>query len=126
MPQTKKTPSALPSVAGFKVGIEEESPSPVASHSVGSMAIATKEEGGLAYVKRMVAWGGSARNGESEPQAFVTLLPSAYVYVLPQQLIHTQPMTMPFERPADCSTSSTIGSGDESATHWVVLFLVIS
>jgi len=124
MPQAKKAPFALPSVVGFKVGNEEESPSLVASHLVGSTIIA--KEGGLAYMKRMMARGGSARNWESEPQAFVTLLPSAHIYVLPHQPIHTQPITMPFERPADCSTSSTIGSGDESAAYWVVLLLFIS
>ena len=93
MPQATKTPSALPSVAGFKVGKEEESPPPVASHSVGPTTFAIPGEGGEAFVKRMMAGGGPARNGESEPQAFVTLLPSAYIYVLPQQLMHTQPIT---------------------------------
>ena len=81
MSQTTTAPSALLSVAGFKDGNEEESPSPVASHSVGSTTIAIKGEGGVAYMERVMAQGGPARNGEGEPQAFVTLLPSAYIYM---------------------------------------------
>ena len=88
MSQTTKAPSAPPSVTGFKDGNEEESPSLVASHSVGSTTIAIKGEGGVAYMERVTAQGGPARNGEGESQAFVTILPSAYIYVLPQQLIH--------------------------------------
>lgn len=77
--QPTRAPSPLPFAVDIKAG---KSGSPAPSPRVGSMIIAADEEGGSAFVERMMAQGGPGRTGESEPQMSVTLLPIAYIHIL--------------------------------------------
>jgi hypothetical protein len=83
MSQLTQTPSALPTVAGIKAGNMEESASPSASRSDGSMTIAVEGESGLEYLHKVMAQaqGGPTGTGKSEPLASDTLPPCAYIYI---------------------------------------------
>jgi len=76
----------LSTVAGTKAGNQGESP--LMSRRGGSITIAIEGEGGLAFVQKMMAQGGPAGTGESEPRRLLPFFP-VLIYIPPQQLSHT-------------------------------------
>jgi hypothetical protein len=61
-----ETPSPLPTTVGYEAENEEQSSSPGGAHNAGSPIIAFDWEGGISYVKRLVAPNGSEGPGEGE------------------------------------------------------------
>ena len=67
--------SPPPTIVAYEAENEERSPSPGGTNNTGPMPIAIDGEGGIPYVKRLVAQVGSGRPGKGESKSSVSLFP---------------------------------------------------
>ncbi len=81
MSSPTETPSPLPTIVGDVAGNEERGPVPGRAHNIAPMTIAIDNEGGISYVQRLMAQGGSGRPREGESQSSVSLLTSTDIHI---------------------------------------------